>query len=89
MQPAGDPNPLTGDDLTARAILVILLDHYPALLSIEELVSEYAGLSRDRQTAELMVADGLAALLCSGLIHKLNGFVFASRAAIRAGQLQA
>lgn len=89
MHPAGDPNPLAGDDLTAGPLLTILLDHYPVVLSLDELVREYAGLARDRQTAELMVADGLAALMGSGLAHKLDGFVFASRAAVRAGQLQA
>ena len=87
MQQTGDPNPLTGD-MTPRPLMTILLDHYPALLSLDELISEFAGLSRDRKQAEMMVADGLAALMSGGLAHKLDGFVFASRAAVRAEQLR-
>ena len=74
--------------LTARAVLTILLDHYPALLTFDEVVSEYAALSEDRQRARLMVTDGLAALMGGGLIHQFDRFVFASRPAVRADQLR-
>ena len=87
MQQTGDPNPLTGD-VTPRPLMTILLDHYPALLSLDELVSEYAGLASDRRKAEMMVADGLAALVGSGLAHKLGDFVFASRSAVGYQQLR-
>lgn len=87
MQQVGDPASLADDNLTTRALLTILLDHYPALISFDELTSELAGVSRSRQRAEMMVADGLAALMSGGLVHKLDGFVFASRAAVRAEQL--
>ena len=86
MQAPSDPSPPAGDDLNAAPLLTILLDHYPALMSLDELVNEFAGLSRDRKQAEMMVADGLAALMASGLIHRIDRFVFASRAAVKAEQ---
>lgn len=88
MQQAGNPDPIPSEDQTAWMILTILTEHYPALLSFDEVVSEYAGLSRDRGQAHLMVVDGLAALMGSGLAHKLDRFVVASRAAIRFEQLR-
>ncbi len=87
MQQVGDPIAPADDDRTTRAVLTILLDHYPALTSFDELVSELTGLSRSRKQAEMMAADGLAALMSGGLAHKLDGFAFASRAAVRAEQL--
>jgi hypothetical protein len=70
-------------DDVAGVVLGILVSSHPGLLGIEELVCEFAGL-RDRGSARVLVEDGLAQLLASGLAHRLDGFVFASRAAMRA-----
>lgn len=86
MEPKDSLDPPAEVEQTAQSVLAILTGHYPALLSFDEVVSEYAGL-QDRTRARLMVMDGLAALMASGLAHQLDGFVFASRAAVRADQL--
>lgn len=70
-------------DEVAGVVLGILVSNHPGLLGIEELVCEFAGL-RDRGSARVLVEDGLAQLLASGLAHRLDGFVFATRAAMRA-----
>lgn len=74
-------------DGAARFLLGCLVARHPTLLSIDELVREFAGSSREHQTARLLIDDGVAQLLRSGLAHQLDGFVFASQAAIRASQL--
>lgn len=88
-QPDNTPSSLaTGADYAARSVLGILTDHYPALLSFDEVVHEYAGFSLDLSQARVMVADALAHLMQAGLVHRLDQFVFASRPAVRAEQLR-
>jgi len=62
------------------AVLLVLTDAYPALLSEEEV-------RRESRHAKIDVEDALARLTAAGLIHRLNGFVFASRTAAHAGRL--
>jgi hypothetical protein len=71
------------DDRLDRAILDLLLhDQSCGPWAIEELVREIG----DRAAVE----DSLARLYGAGLIHRiLGGFVFATRAAVRANQLAA
>jgi predicted transcriptional regulator len=57
------------------AILGLLLNFDSGgLWSVEELVSQLSA-------SRLEVIDGLASLEAAGLIHRLNDYVFASRAA--------
>jgi len=77
-----DPNPLArDDDKFDQAILDLLLhEHSSGPWAMDELVREVG----DR----LAVDDALARLYGAGLIHRLDqGFVFPTRAALRADQL--
>lgn len=63
------------DAQTEGAILGLLLDFEAgSIWSDEELV-------RALSASRVAVIDGLASLHAAGLIHRCNGFVFASRAA--------
>ena len=74
-------------DHAARFVLACLIGHHPALLSIDELFREFAGSDGDPGEASVVVDDGLAELVRSGLAHRLDRFVFASQAAVRASRL--
>jgi hypothetical protein len=64
------------DDATDQAIMGLLLIDHPGLWSVGEVAREMGD--------ELRAQDGLARLAGAGLIHRLDGFVFATRAAARA-----
>jgi hypothetical protein len=65
---------------TDGVILEALLDHDAQRpWSVDEVASEI----EDPEAA----SDSLGRLLRAGLIHRLDGFVFASRAALRADQI--
>lgn len=88
------PEPQTGNrcraddpDGVARFVLGCLVARHPTLLSIDELVREFAGSSRELHAARLLIDDGVTELLGSGLAHQVDDFVFASQAAMRASQL--
>lgn len=74
-------------DHAARFVLACLIAHHPALLSLDELVREFAGSNWDPGGASVVVDDGLAQLVSSGLAHRLDAFFFASQAAVRASRL--
>jgi len=67
-------------DAADSAVLSALVGAYPALLSEDEV-------QRESRHATIDVEDALARLTAAGLIHRLNGFAFASRAAVHAGRL--
>lgn len=67
------------DDATDQAILGLLLIDHPGLWSVAEVAREMGD--------ELRAQDGLARLAGVGLIHRLDGFVFASRTAVCAHAL--
>ena len=87
------PEPETGKsyvedpDGATRFLLGCLIARHPALLSIDELVRAFAGSMQEHHAARLLVDDGVAELLGSGLAHRVDGFVFASQAAMRANEL--
>jgi hypothetical protein len=72
----------TGED-PAGTVLYILLSEHPSLLHVDELVRLYARGSVELERARVLVEDALSELLGSGLVHRLDRFVFASRAALR------
>jgi hypothetical protein len=76
----------TADDPTA-AVLDLLIGEYPGLLHVEELVRLYARGSIEHADAARIVDDAISELLASGLAHRLDRFVFASRAALQARRL--
>jgi hypothetical protein len=71
----------------AATVLDILIGHHPSLLHLDELVRLYARGSLEHEQARPIVEDALSELLASGLVHRLAGFVFVSRAAMRAQHL--
>jgi len=66
-------------DSIEQAVLALLTDHEPCLWSDDEIAREIG----DRIEA----ADAIGALQRAGLVHRLSGFVFATRSAVRATQL--
>jgi hypothetical protein len=72
---------------SAAGVLDILIGRHPGLLHVDELVLMYARGSIEHESARVTVEDALSELLASGLVHRLNRFVFASRAATRAAEL--
>ena len=75
----------TADDPTA-AVLDLLIGEHPGLLHVDELVRLYARGSIEHPEAAHIVDDAVSELLASGLAHRLDRFVFASRAALRGRQ---
>jgi hypothetical protein len=71
----------------AAVVLDILLGQQPGLLHLDELVRLYARGSIEHDSASPIVDDAISELLASGLVHRLDRFVFASRAALRAREL--
>lgn len=71
-----------------HAVLELLLDYHPALLSVEEVIREMtsgADAFADRDPVEVAVRE----LVEAGLAHRLGPFVFASHAAACFRQLKA
>lgn len=65
----------------AGSVLELLLEHHPALLSVEEVIREMtAGAESfaERDTIEVAMRE----LVEAGLAHQLGSFVFASHAAV-------
>jgi hypothetical protein len=65
----------------------VLIQRHPSLIEIDELVRELAHPALAQRIDEPLIHDGLRDLVASGLIHRLDDFVFASRAATRAAEL--
>jgi hypothetical protein len=68
-------------------ILDILIDQHPGLLHIDELARMSGRASVDADAARRIVDDAISDLLAGGLVHRLDRFVFATRAALRAREL--
>jgi hypothetical protein len=79
MRDQRNPTPAEVPDPIEQAVLALLTDHRPSLWSDEEIARELG----DRVEA----ADAVAALLRAGLAHRVDRFVFAMPAAVRAVQL--
>jgi hypothetical protein len=78
---------LEDHDYAARFVLDFLVARHPTLLSIDELVREFAGSSDDHDGARVLVHDGLAELASWGLVNRVGDFVFASRSTVRCREL--
>lgn len=74
-------------DRAAVAVLGVLLTRHPAVVAIEELVREFVEAPERYGLSEPEVFDGVADLVGDGLAHRLDRFVVASRAAVRASSL--
>lgn len=71
----------------AAVVLDLLIGQHPGLLHLDELVWMYAGGSTEHDRARPIVEDAVSELLAGGLVHRLDRFVFVSRAALRARDL--
>lgn len=80
---AGANTMITDSDNPTAAVLDLLIGQHPALLHVDELVRLYARDSIAHHDAARIVGDAISELLASGLAHRLDRFVFASRAALR------
>jgi hypothetical protein len=65
-------------DADQRATLGLLLERHPAMVDVDELCAELAGVAVD---------EALQALVDDGLVNRLGDRLGASRAAVRADQL--
>ena len=57
-------------------VLTVVASAYPALLAVDEVAREVGD--------QLATTDALARLCGAGLVHELSGFVWLTRAAVRA-----
>jgi len=64
-----------------RAVLGLLLEHHPALLSIDEIV-RYVALDPADFAARDPVHVAIRALVQAGVAHRLDRFVFAAAPAV-------
>lgn len=78
MQAQNTVSPVEQDQQIDGAILGLLLDS-PVPWSTHEVEREIGD--------QIVTADGIGRLTRAGLVHRLDGFVFASRAAVHAGGL--
>lgn len=70
-------------DVIAGAILGLLIHDQPCPQTPEELARKLAGFEGDQGQARRDVLDALGGLAAHGLIHQLDGFVFASQSGMR------
>jgi Fe2+ or Zn2+ uptake regulation protein len=70
-----------------RSVLDLLLEHHPALLSVEEVIREMTA-GADEFAARDRIEVALRRLVETGLAHRLGPFVFASHAAVSARALE-
>lgn len=78
---ATDPTPKVSQDAVESSILAHLTcDNHQRPISVDELIRDY----HDRIVTE----DAIANLHRDGLIHRLGDFVFATRAAVRAEEIE-
>jgi hypothetical protein len=89
-EPAEIAAPLTlEDDEICQIVLSILLERHPALVAFEELAAEFPGPDTERDIPASVIHDAIDELVRLGLVYRLDRFVFASYAAVRARALGA
>lgn len=77
---------IEGDLATESAVLQLVLDLHPTLLTVTEVVREVAGENpgfAERDSVERAVRD----LSGAGLLHRRDGFAIPTRAALRVSEL--
>ena len=88
------PNPAVSasiaEDSLDEALLGLLIDDHPGLWSIAELCRSLISSAQTAATGEIETCDtedAVERLYAAGLIHRIGGFVFATRAAHTAQRL--
>ncbi len=89
-----NPNPApcagTAEDTLDEALLGLLIHDHPGLWSIGELCRSLSSSAQTAATGEIETCDtedAIERLHAAGLIHRIGGFVFATRAAHTAQRL--
>ncbi|HWI72265.1 MAG TPA: hypothetical protein VNT55_09935 [Baekduia sp.] len=71
----------------AGSLLDFLVEHSPALFSVDELDRLLASPDRDRQQERFLLEEAVKILVGDGLAQRLGEFVFASHAGVQAACL--
>ncbi|MCW2994384.1 MAG: hypothetical protein JWQ18_1879 [Conexibacter sp.] len=71
----------------AAYLLDLLVEHHPALYSIDELGRLLASPEHDARQERFLLEEAVKILVGDGLAHRLDQFVFASHAGVRAAGL--
>jgi hypothetical protein len=79
----------TEPDDVARTVYAIVSQRYPALVAVDELVLALCEPSLEQAVDQVYVYDALTELAASGLIHRLDRFVFSTHTAVRAAAITA
>ena len=76
---------MAGDAVSdpTSSVLDLLLEHHPALLSVEEVIREMTA-GTDAFDARDRIEVAIRRLVETGLAHRVGSFVFASHAAVSA-----
>jgi hypothetical protein len=86
-QPRLEASAIEADEVAAE-VFRLLSERYPALVPVEELVREFTFPTRpERCTPAIFVDEAVDRLFHEGLVHRIDGFAFASRAGVRAVEL--
>jgi len=68
----------------------LISERYPALVPLDELIREYRfPPDCHRDAPAIFVSEAVERLYHDGLVHRIEGFVFATRAGVRALELWA
>jgi hypothetical protein len=79
--------PASDEEQAEQAVLALLLEVHPALLSVDEVVRELTDRADDFAPRD-RVNNAVRDLVAAGLVHRHGAFVFASRAAVRFEELR-
>jgi hypothetical protein len=82
-----DARPTSDQVKAEQAVLALLLDTHPALLSLDEIVRELTD-RPDEFGPRDRVNNAVRDLVAAGLVHRHGAFAFASRAAVRFEELR-
>jgi len=78
--PACGPTPIDLDDTERAVMMILLLSDPPAPWAVSEIALQLG--------SEMHALDAVESLHAAGLVHRFGEFVFPTRPAVRAHQLQ-
>jgi hypothetical protein len=82
-----DARPASDEDKAEQAVLALLREVHPALLSLDEIARELTD-RPDEFGPRDRVNNAVRDLVAAGLVHRHGAFAFASRAAVRFEELR-
>jgi hypothetical protein len=87
MSNCDSPAPAAEDCHAQQSILALLLDAYPAQLTVDEVMREMTDRPNDFAPRDTVI-NALRDLTAAGLLHRHGPFVLATRAAVRFDELK-